>query len=369
MVKVSVPSRICLFGEHQDYLGLEVIAAAVNLYFTAKASPREDHMLHIRIRDEKCGGLNAQSGKQYQNVAFDLTQPLVYTGKREYMKSVVNVLNRKGITVTGADVEMDSDIPIERGMCSSTAMVMALMAALAAVSGKKLTPAELASFAWEAEVKEFNEPGGMMDQYTAALGGLVHLDFSGETKAELLPAIPSGCFILFDSMQPKDTLAVLTSAKTPTLEGMRILKGYGIGSIRDLASDPVKERQISRLPASIAAKVRANVDNYRLGQKALRMMRDGDVDPHQLGGLLNREQLNLRIGLGVSTPVIDRALETAISAGAYGGKVNGSGGGGCLYVYAPEEKYDAIIEAVGKLGLPGKKLTLSDGVRFERSGS
>ena len=107
MVKVSVPSRICLFGEHQDYLGLEVIAAAVNLYFTAKASPREDHMLHIRIRDEKCGGLNAQSGKQYQNVAFDLTQPLVYTGKREYMKSVVNVLNRKGITVTGADVEME----------------------------------------------------------------------------------------------------------------------------------------------------------------------------------------------------------------------------------------------------------------------
>ena len=29
MVKASVPSRICLFGEHQDYLGLEVIAAAI----------------------------------------------------------------------------------------------------------------------------------------------------------------------------------------------------------------------------------------------------------------------------------------------------------------------------------------------------
>ena len=63
--------------------------------------------------------------------------------------------------------------------------------------------------------------------------------------------------------------------------------------------------------------------------------------------------------------MIDRALETAISAGAYGGKVNGSGGGGCLYVYAPEEKADAILEAVGKLGLPGKKLALSDGVQFK----
>ena len=28
MITVSTPSRICLFGEHQDYLGLEVIASA-----------------------------------------------------------------------------------------------------------------------------------------------------------------------------------------------------------------------------------------------------------------------------------------------------------------------------------------------------
>lgn len=30
-VLCSTPSRICLFGEHLDYLGLEVIASAVDL--------------------------------------------------------------------------------------------------------------------------------------------------------------------------------------------------------------------------------------------------------------------------------------------------------------------------------------------------
>lgn len=31
MIKISTPSRLCLFGEHQDYLGLDVIALAIDL--------------------------------------------------------------------------------------------------------------------------------------------------------------------------------------------------------------------------------------------------------------------------------------------------------------------------------------------------
>lgn len=47
MIQVSTPSRICLFGEHQDYLGLEVIASAINLRFSTKAERRGDSLLHI----------------------------------------------------------------------------------------------------------------------------------------------------------------------------------------------------------------------------------------------------------------------------------------------------------------------------------
>ena len=46
---VSTPSRLCLFGEHQDYLGLEVVAAAIDLRFIATASSRDDSLIKIAI--------------------------------------------------------------------------------------------------------------------------------------------------------------------------------------------------------------------------------------------------------------------------------------------------------------------------------
>ncbi len=50
-VYVSTPSRICLFGEHQDYLGLEVIASAIDLRFSAVISERTDQLIRIKIRE------------------------------------------------------------------------------------------------------------------------------------------------------------------------------------------------------------------------------------------------------------------------------------------------------------------------------
>ena len=42
-------------------------------------------------------------------------------------------------------------------------------------------------------------------------------------------------------------------------------------------------------------------------------------------------------------------LKSALKAGAYGGKINGSGGGGCMFAYCPENplKIKRAIEAVG----------------------
>ena len=42
-------------------------------------------------------------------------------------------------------------------------------------------------------------------------------------------------------------------------------------------------------------------------------------------------------------------MDAAMNAGALGGKINGSGGGGCMFAYAPENSDDvlAAIESVG----------------------
>jgi len=75
-VFVSTPSRICLFGEHQDYLGLEVIASAINLRFYAQATEREDSLIRIRIRDEKLNFLGVEnSDGLYEEKVIDISSP------------------------------------------------------------------------------------------------------------------------------------------------------------------------------------------------------------------------------------------------------------------------------------------------------
>ena len=45
----------------------------------------------------------------------------------------------------------------------------------------------------------------------------------------------------------------------------------------------------------------------------------------------------------------DNMINAALNAGAYGGKINGSGGGGCMFAYAPKNP-EAVAEAIEKVG-------------------
>ncbi|MCD6352054.1 MAG: GHMP kinase, partial [Armatimonadetes bacterium] len=60
-------------------------------------------------------------------------------------------------------------------------------------------------------------------------------------------------------------------------------------------------------------------------------------------------QRQLRDGVGVSHPKLDELIEAAVEAGALGGKLNGSGMGGCMFAYAPgrEREVKAAIEEAG----------------------
>jgi galactokinase len=67
--------------------------------------------------------------------------------------------------------------------------------------------------------------------------------------------------------------------------------------------------------------------------------------------MLTEHQAHLREGVEVSHPRLDALLDAALAAGALGGKLNGSGGGGAIFVYAPgrqEEVAQALAHAGGK---------------------
>jgi len=51
-----------------------------------------------------------------------------------------------------------------------------------------------------------------------------------------------------------------------------------------------------------------------------------------------------QLASSISSPAIDRLHDAAMNQGAWGGKILGAGGGGCLMMLAPMEKRAAIVD-------------------------
>jgi galactokinase len=365
-LRVSSPGRICLFGEHQDYLQLPVIPLAISLRIAIEGRRSEDRLVHLALPD-----IGSET-------SFSLDEPLPYRRERDYFPSAVNVLRRAGFTFSsGFDCVVHGEIPIQAGTSSSSALVVSWVNFLARMSDERraLAPEECARYAHEAEVLEFNEPGGMMDQYTAALGGLLSIEFHPALRIERL-ASPLGSFVLGDSREPKDTMSILSRVKDRVLAITRRLSERGpefslhtidvedIGRLDTelgaeesaLLSGTLRNRDITKKARELLRRMAPDERSIPLDDRALddRAPAPHDrklpPDGHALGALLNEHQAVLRDILGVSTPKIDRMIDAALRAGAYGGKITGSGGGGCMFVYAPEHAREialAIQEAGG----------------------
>lgn len=354
-LKVSAPGRICLFGEHQDFLGLPVIAAAIDLRIHVEGTARPDRRLKITMPDI------------VQSEEINLSAPIVYERKRDYLRSCVNVLKRTGWDLDcGFDCRIRSTIPINAGVSSSSALIVAFLKFLieAVQIGDRFTPYDLAKLAHQAEVVEFGEPGGMMDHFASALGSIIHVDCRPPFAARHLPVSIEG-FVLGDSLEKKQTLGVLSGSRTDVEEGLRMLKERLPGF--DLHTTPADDilPLIEQLPERIARKVRANIINRDLTVQAMDMFTHS-IDPPMLGALLTRHHEQLSQGIGVSTPKMDRMLQSALDAGALGGKMNGSGGGGCMFAYAPGNE-TAVMKALEAAGGKAYKLAVDSGARLEAS--
>jgi len=332
--------RICLFGEHQDYLQLPVIAAAVDLSITITGTPRQDDLLTLNLPD---------IGQYHE---FALAGELPYAHNRDYLPATLNVLRREGILPAhGWDCTVIGTIPVNAGTSSSSALVVAWVKFLLAAAGAVRSPEAIAVLANRAEVLEFGEPGGLMDHYLSALGGVYALDFSMQpAQVERLHAPLSG-FVLGNSLEPKATTGVLRAAREQAEAAFAWVQARAPELDCRTSPRAAFREVLSHMPAELGRKLEANLINRDLCRQGRAMLLDGPVDPRELGRMLLEHHRQLSEGIGVSTPKLDRMVQAAVQAGAYGGKLNGSGGGGCMFAYAPGHEAEvagALEEAGGK---------------------
>ncbi len=351
MLKISTPGRICLFGEHQDYLGLPVIAAAISRRVRIAGDFRDDKQIIIHLPD-----INAQ-------VNFEISSTrLIYTKSRDYFRSAYNVLLEEGLTFSkGLECVVNGNIPINSGTSSSSALIVSWVHFLSKMADipQKFSPQKLGELAFKAEVSEFSEPGGMMDHLSTAIGSAVYLTFEPSINAQKLDT-NLGAFVLGDSCEPKDTIGILERAKFARLDIInRIRKVESDFSLHDFDSSHADSFK-SILTEDELILLRGTLINRDVLREALDLFQLNKMSDEKFGELLLKHQSVLRDVLKISTNKIDKMIDSAMSAGAKGAKINGSGGGGCMFAYTPENP-EKVAEAIEKAGGKSYIITLDEG--------
>ena len=335
--RVRAPGRICLFGEHSDYLGLDVIAAAISMEIEIIATPRADDEIHVIYLD-----LGEED-------IFSIETEIPYRSQRDYFRSAFNVMARQGFRPHhGWSLRVKGNIPLAAGLSSSSAMTVGAVLAIAKMSEEKITEKNVALAAYDAEVTEFGESGGTMDHYASVFGGVIHVDMESGTAIRL-PARLASIVIGNSCEKKKDTVGDLRFIRT-TVEKEYEIISHSIISFNRRAT-PVESvyEQRPQGPSQERRMAEATLQNRDLTYRALRLLRNTDPEPREIGKMLTEHHEILRDGLNRSTPKIERMIEASLRAGALGCKINGSGGGGTMMAYCngKENEVSSAIQQVG----------------------
>ena len=234
----------------------------------------------------------------------------------------------------GVEIHHDGDLPARTGLGSSSAFVVGLLNALSILRNTVPTKMELAREAIHIEQEVLKEDVGCQDQVITSFGGLRRIDFekNGEIRTPPMALGP-------------ERIAELQAHTLLYFTGFpRVASRIGKEHQRRFSD---KTRELSRMREMVDES-----SGILSGKRSL----DG------FGRLLDESwKLKRSLGAQISTPAIDEIYEAAKSAGALGGKLLGSGGGGFMMLFAPPHAHERIREKLGRL--------LNVPFRFDSDGS
>jgi D-glycero-alpha-D-manno-heptose-7-phosphate kinase len=220
---------------------------------------------------------------------------------------------------TGFTLTTFVDAPAGSGLGTSSTLAVAILSAFAAWLGLPLGEYDLAHLAYQIERVDLGWAGGKQDQYAATFGGFNFMEFGAEDKVIVNP------------------LRIRTDL-TRELETNLVL--YYMGTSR------LSAKIIEAQTKNISAKNEKSLEGmHKLKEQAIQMKElilRGRLN--ELGPLLDFGwKYKKQTSDAISNPVIDELYETAIRAGATGGKISGAGGGGFMMFYCPgNARYDVI---------------------------
>lgn len=305
MIITQTPLRISFAGGGTDLKGYyekeggAVISSAIDKYIYVVIKDRFDGKIRV-------GYTRTEMVDRVDQIEHELV--------RECMKLT-------GIA-GGVEIATMADIPSEgSGLGSSSTVTVGLLHAMYAYQGILVTAETLARQACEIEIGLLGKPIGKQDQYIAAYGGLRRFDFhAGGSVTE--------------------ALVDLTEEKRRRFGEALMLFYTGI----------------TRQADSILSEQKANIEDKRLSLDRMKNQ-VSEVESALAEGNMNKVGRLMQAGWDwkkqmagrISSPEIDALYESALDAGATGGKIAGAGGGGFLLLYCPPDRQSAVRDVLAEM--------------------
>lgn len=367
-VLASAPGRADFLNTHQDYKGLPVVPVAITLRTYVSGRLRD-------TPDFKVASLNMKdSGERFID-SFHAGSPLVGGGWfGDYFRAVVNVLAKRGFLegADGAEVWVESEIPMGSGLSSSAALEVSFLTLLNELYGLGLSTREVAELAYVAEHDEMGIPCGRLDQYGSAFGGIILLECKPPFRVERLPSNEL-LFTVFDSGIRHSTAAIHPKRQREIDEGLKALMemslpenvkaklGYryfepkweeiSVGELEPYLKgigETAAKRIIFTLKMHSSTRIAVNLLKGEPlppdGDELLDKVR-GLPRMEALGWVVNYQHELLRDLYEVSHPALEKIRGAVLEAGAYGAKLSGAGMGGSIIALVDMDGAESVLEA------------------------
>ncbi len=310
-IKASAPGNLFLFGEHAAVYGRPAICASVGKRTEAVLSENSRNSAMIlsdafgtaEIMPEPAEKIWAEK-KELENVAL-----------------FVQELQKKFGIQKGFDIKIRSEVPVNSGMSSSTAVFCSILGAISAFAGKTLDKEEYFNIIFPYQAKVHGGKASGSEIISSTFGGFNYIK-------KLKDGIPPQIETNHIGGHKFHIIIANTKVDAPT----SLTVGYHIPSLI---------KRDAKFVYSVFDKI------ADIAEKAIPALKDNNVEA--LGELMNENQ-KLLSSLGLSHPKLDDCIKEALSAGALGAKLSGSGWGGIMFALCREENVAAVKKAIASTG-------------------
>ena len=246
---------------------------------------------------------------------------------RRYKLPLLAHLVRVFRPTAGFTLTTDSEAPAGAGIGGSSAMAVAICAALDRLTGAGLRREDWIHISRDVEAVVIRVPTGTQDHYPPAFGGAAAIILApGGERREVL-----GCHL--DELERRLVLCYTGKPRQHGINNWEVFK-------RHIDGDRRVSQNLEKI-SSIAQAVRAALERNAWNEVGRLVREEWDF-----------RRRNLRT---ISTPLIDKVISSARRQGALAGKVCGAGGGGCVtLVIDPDarERVEAAVVTAGAKLLP-----------------